>query len=158
MSGIGGLFESDEADIIFELLSYIGNFEKIWDSEEGQGYVPDIHSIYKRAQELFLLPPKKEFIRFFEKLKENIKSKRRLSLQRLYVDLLSILGLQNDSFHDEADEVMLYNLGRISQAITDYEATRTYCTYKDIKRFCWFINHYAKVHMMQVLVMTQCSH
>ena len=65
-------------------------------------------------------------------------------MQSLYADILSSLGLQNESLRDDEDEVMLYNLGRISQAITDYEATRTYCTYRDIEHFCWFIKHYAE--------------
>ncbi len=144
VNGIGGLFESEEADIIFEIFSFLGNFGKIWDSEEKKGYVPEINSIYDRVKELFVLPAKLQFIKIFESLKENIKTKRRLSLQGLYADILSILGLQNENLHEESDEVMLYNLGRISQAITDYEATRTYCTYKDIERFCWFIKHYAE--------------
>jgi DNA helicase-2/ATP-dependent DNA helicase PcrA len=144
VSGIGGLFESHEADIIFEILSYLGDFGKIWDSQRGEGYVPELASIYERANNFFLLPSRNQFAKIFEELKENIKIKRRISLQGIYADILSILGLQDESLHEETDEVMLYNLGRISQAITDYEATRTYCTYKDIERFCWFIKHYAE--------------
>jgi DNA helicase-2/ATP-dependent DNA helicase PcrA len=144
VSGIGGLFTSEEADVIFEIFSYLGDFGKIWDYETKEGYVPDLTSIYERAKDFFAIPSKTQFIEIFEKLKEDMKSKCRLSLQGLYADILSILGLQNESLHEEADEVMLYNLGRISQAITDYESTRTYCTYKDIKRFCWFIKHYAE--------------
>ncbi len=144
VNGIGGLFESEEADIIFEIFSCLGDFSKIWDYEAKEGYVPDLISIYERAKDCFAIPSKTQFIKIFEKLKEDIKSKRRLSLQVLYAGILSILGLQSESLHEDEDEVMLYNLGRISQAITDYEATRTYCTYKDIERFCWFIKHYAE--------------
>jgi DNA helicase-2/ATP-dependent DNA helicase PcrA len=144
VNGIGGLFESEEADIIFEIFSYLGDFGKIWDYEAKEGYVPDLTSIYERAKDFFAIPSKTQFINIFEKLQEDTKSKRRLSLQGLYADILSILGFQNESLHEDEDEVMLYNLGRISQAITDYEATRTYCTYRDIERFCWFIKHYAE--------------
>lgn len=144
VSGIGGLFESEEADIIFEILSYLGDFGKIWNRETREGSVPDLESIYERAKELFITPPKNHFINTFEELKEKIKSKHRLSLQGLYGELLSELGLQDESLHDNRSEIMLYNLGRISQALTDYEATRTYCTYKDIERFCWFVKHYAE--------------
>lgn len=144
VNGIGGLFESEEADIIFEIFSYLGDFNKIWDYKAKEGYVPDLVSIYDRAKDSFAVPSKAQFIKAFEALKENVKSKRRLSFQGLYSDILSILGLQNERLHEDEDEVMLYNLGRISQAITDYEATRSYCTYKDIERFCWFIKHYAE--------------
>jgi len=144
VNGIGGLFESEEADIVFEILSYLGEFKKIWDYEVNTGYVPDLFSIYERAKKLFIVPSKSQFINAFESLKEDLKSKRRMSFQGLYAKILLILGLQNESFHDNKNEVMLYNLGRISQAITDFEATRTYCTYKDIERFCWFVKHYAE--------------
>ena len=129
VSGIGGLFESEEADIIFEIFSYLGDFGKIWDSAAREGYVPELESIYERATDFFVIPPKTQFIKTFEKLKEDTKAKRRLSFQGLYADILSILGLQNEAIHTEENEIMLYNLGRISQSITDYEATRTYCTY-----------------------------
>jgi DNA helicase-2/ATP-dependent DNA helicase PcrA len=144
VSGIGGLFESEEADIIFEIFAYLGNFKKIWDYGRREGQVPDLNSIYERVKEAFIPPPKPQFIRIFETLKEDIKAKGRITLQGLYADILSILGLQNETLHADENEIMLYNIGRISQAITDYEATRTYCTYKDIERFCWFIKHYAE--------------
>jgi DNA helicase-2/ATP-dependent DNA helicase PcrA len=144
VNGIGGLFESEEADIIFEIFSYLGDFNKIWDYKAKEGYVPELTSIYDRAKDSFIIPSRSQFVKVFEALKADLKSKRRLSFQGLYADVLSILGLRNESLHEDEDEVMLYNLGRISQAITDYEATRTYCTYKDIERFCWFIKHYAE--------------
>lgn len=144
VSGIGGLFESEEADIIFEILSYLGDFGKIWNRETREGSVPDLESIYERAKDFFVIPPKIQFIKTFEKLKEDAKANRRLSFQGLYADILSILGLQNETLHDDENEIMLYNIGRISQAITDYEAIRTYCTYRDIEGFCWFIKNYAE--------------
>lgn len=144
VSGIGGLFDSQEADIIFDILSYLGGFKKNWNNEEGSGLIPDIEAIYERARNLFPVPSKEEFIREFANLKEDIKSRRRLSLQGLYTEILLILRVDNPEFHGEEKEILLYNLGKVSQAIADYEATRTYCTYKDIERLCWFIKHYAE--------------
>lgn len=86
----------------------------IWDYEAKEGYMPDLTSIYERAKELFITPPKNHFIKTFEGLKEEIKSKRRLSLQGLYAEMLSQLGLQYESLHENRNEIMLYNLGRIS--------------------------------------------
>jgi DNA helicase-2/ATP-dependent DNA helicase PcrA len=55
-----------------------------------------------------------------------------------------LLGLGHEELHDARHELQMYNLGRLSQAISDYEGARTYTTFKDIKRFCWFIRNYAE--------------
>jgi len=142
VSGIGGLFKSEEADIIFDIFSYLGNFKKHWYGSEG--HIPDTEKIYERANKHFLVINKNDFIERLSNWKDELKSQRRLSLQGLYADILLFLGVQNLKMHNDENEIILYNLGKISQAITDYEATRTYCTYKDIERFCWFIKHYAE--------------
>lgn len=144
VSGIGGLFEATEVDIVFDILSYLGDFGKIWVSDVGISIIPVPDSIYGYAKDTFLLPPKKDFISALVQLKEDYKQKGRISLQKLYADILVLLGVTNPSFHDDAHEIQMYNLGRLSQAISDYEGTRTYCTYRDIQRFCWFIRHYAE--------------
>lgn len=144
VSGIGGLFETEEIDIIFNIFSYLGNFGKIWLSLENKNKVPDEDFVYNSAQKIFSLLSKKDFIKQLKQLKIELKRKGRISLQRLYADILNMLGVSEDSFHNDKNEVIRYNLGRLSQSISDYEGTRTYCTYKDIERFCWFIVHYAE--------------
>lgn len=144
VSGIGGLFEATEVDIVFDILSYLGDFSKIWASDVGISIVPAPDSIYSYAKGTFLLPSKKAFIAALEQLKEEYKQKGRISLQDLYGNILVLLGVNTSNFHDDAREIQMYNLGRLSQAISDYEGTRTYCTYRDIQRFCWFIRHYAE--------------
>jgi len=144
VSGIGGLFEAPEVDIVFDILSYLGDFGKIWISDVGIGIPPQPDSIYDYAKDTFLLPPKKDFIAALEELKEDYKGKGRISLQGLYADTLVLLGVTSPHLHTDDHEIQMYNLGRLSQAISDYEGTRTYCTYKDIERFCWFIKHYAE--------------
>jgi DNA helicase-2/ATP-dependent DNA helicase PcrA len=144
VSGIGGLFEAPEVDIVFDILSYLGDFGKIWISDVGISIPPQPDSIYDYAKEIFLLPAKKEFIAALERLKEDYKGKGRISLQGLYADILMLLGVTNPHFHTDDHEIQMYNLGRLSQAVSDYEGTRTYCTYRDIQNFCWFIKHYAE--------------
>ncbi len=144
VSGIGGLFESPEVDIIFDISSYLGDFEKIWDTYSRTGTIPDENSIYYESNRLFLLPNKKKFVKLLNELKINIQKRNRISIQGLYGDILALLGLIKERLHGDDYEIRMYNLGRLSQAISDYEGTRTYCTYKDIKRFCWFIKHYAE--------------
>jgi len=142
VTNIGGLFEADEVDTIFNIFSYLGDFEKIWDGQSGTGFVPYENFIYTSANSTFPLSNKRTFKEQLQELKESISD--RISLQSIYGNILAILGINKDSIHDNEDEVALYNLGRLSQAISDYEGTRSYCTPRDIKRFCWFIRNYAQ--------------
>ncbi len=144
VSGIGGLFEAPEVDIVFSIFSYLSDFKKIWISDVGISITPDPDSIYDFAKRVFLLPNKVSFIKALAQIKEDYKGKARISLQELYADILMLLGVANPNFHTNDHEIQMYNLGHLSQAISDYEGTRTYCTYKDIERFCWFIRHYAE--------------
>ena len=144
VSGVGGLFEALEVDIVFDILSYLGDFGKIWVSDVGVSITPVPDSIYDYAKDTFLLPPKADFIAVLGQLKEDYKQRRRISLQDLYADILVLLGVIDPTFHTDDREIQMYNLGRLSQAISDYEGTRTYCIYRDIQRFCWFIRHYAE--------------
>ncbi|MBA7621716.1 ATP-dependent DNA helicase Rep [subsurface metagenome] len=142
VTNIGGLFEADEVDVVFNIFSYLGGFEKRWDGQSGKGFVPDSNFIYSSAQLKFSLPNKRVFKKQLKELKKSIS--KRISLQGIYGEILAILGVGRDNFHNDKNEILLYNLGRLSQAISDYEGTRTYCTPKDIKRFCWFVRNYAQ--------------
>jgi len=144
VSGVGGLFDTPEIDILFNIFSYLGDFGKIWDRETESSIIPDEGSIYDEAKLIFHLSSKKTFVKLLRQMKEDVTQKGRLSLQGLYADILILLGLAGEDMHKEENEIRLYNLGRLSQAISDYEGTRTYCTHRDIKGFCWFIKHYAE--------------
>jgi len=144
VSGIGGLFEAREVDVIFSILAYLGGFKKLWDSKAGDGESPEPADIYGQAAEIFHLPTKRQFVKNLEQLRDNLQEQRRLQLQGLYGDILMLLGVDDEEYHTEEHEIEMYNLGRLSQAISDYEGTRSYCTFKDIERFCWFIRHYAE--------------
>lgn len=144
VSGVGGLFEAPEVDILFDILSYIGDFPKIWISDVRIGVTPQPDAIYHSAREVFSLPSKRAFTSLLEKMRDTYKEKGRISLQGLYADILTLLGVPKPEFHSDDHEIQMYNLGRLSQAISDYEGTRSYCTYRDIRRLCWFIKHYAE--------------
>lgn len=105
-------------------------------------FVPDENFIYNNVSPVFILPTKRTFYKHLRLLKESLSG--RISLQGLYGEILTLLGLANIEIHDNLNEVPLYNLGRLSQAISDYEGIRTYCTTRDIKYFCWFIRNYAQ--------------
>jgi len=144
VSGIGGLFEAEEVDVIFNIFAYLGGFKKNWDFKAGTGESPEPNDIYDHAAAIFHLPTKRQFTKDFESLHDALQSQRRLNLQGLYGHILKLLHVDDDEFHTEEHEIEMYNLGRLSQAISDYEGTRSYCTFKDIERFCWFIRQYAE--------------
>jgi len=145
VSGIGGLFDTPEIDIVFSIFSFLGDFGKIRDTQKISSYiVPDEDSIYRDAKNIFPLPSKRTFKRSLCQLRDGLQGKRRISLQGLYADILVLLGLVSEEMHGDSNEVKMYNLGRFSQVISDYEGTRTYCTTKDIQGVCWFVRHYAE--------------
>ena len=52
--------------------------------------------------------------------------------------------MSDEAFHNAEDDVLLYNLGRLSQAISDYEDSREYLTFNSIRDFLWFIRLHAE--------------
>ncbi|WP_417861398.1 ATP-dependent helicase [Winogradskyella sediminis] len=135
-SGMGGLMEADEVNAILRILRYIGESVKEDDNEPNDSLY-DIHE----AIELTFTIKFTDFKKAINELISWCEKQKRLSFQELYYKLLSKLGLDEISFHDDsADDVVLYNLGRFSQTIADFESSRTYLSKNDIIRFVDFIN------------------
>jgi len=137
-AGTGGLFETQEVDTIINIFAFISECDR--DTDYNDSFLQNI---------IDNLPG--EFSISLKKLKSGIlaiqeyaKNQRRLSLQGLYANVLSLLGLYENKFHEADDDVMLYNLGRLSQAIADFENSREYLTYNSIKDFIWFIRLHAE--------------
>ncbi|HRI46807.1 MAG TPA: ATP-dependent helicase, partial [Ignavibacteriaceae bacterium] len=137
-AGTGGLFDTPEVSSIIKIFAYISQCDRnvVYDDN----FLQDIHDN---------LPD--DFSISFKKLKSGIiaiqeasKAQKRLSLQGLYVNVLSLLGISDESFHETEDDVLLFNLGRLSQAISDYEGSREYLTFNSIKDFIWFIRLHAE--------------
>jgi len=137
-AGTGGLFDTDEVSSIIKIFSFISECDKdvIYDDT----FLHEIHDN---------LP--NDFSISFNKLKNGIlaiqeatKAQKRLSLQGLYANILSLLGVSAESFHEAEDDVLLFNLGRLSQAVSDYEGSREYLTFNSIKDFIWFIRLHAE--------------
>lgn len=137
-AGTGGLFDTPEVSSIIKIFAFISECDK--DVDYDDNFLQDI---------LDNLPD--DFSITFKKLKSGIlaiqeatKAQKRLSLQGLYANVLSLLGLSEESFHEAEDDVLLFNLGRLSQAISDYEGSREYLTFNSIKDFIWFIRLHAE--------------
>jgi len=134
-SGIGGLMGVSEVRAILRTFKYIGESVRENDNDPNES-ITDIHSVINDTFEI-QFPTFKKLI---AEIIEWCKQQRRLSMQGLYYKLLSGLGLGDTSFHnDPTDDVVLYNLGCFSQAISDFESSRTYLSKNDIIRFVDFI-------------------
>jgi len=137
-AGTGGLFDTLEVSSIIKIFAFISECDR--DVDYDDNFLQDIHDD---------LPD--DFSITFKKLKSGIlaiqeatKVQKRISLQGLYFNVLSLLGLSDESFHEAEDDVLLFNLGRLSQAISDYENSREYLTFNSIKDFIWFIRLHAE--------------
>jgi len=137
-AGTGGLFDTPEVSSIIKIFAFISECDR--DVEYDDAYLQDIYDN---------LPV--DFSITFKKLKTGIlaiqeatKAQKRLSLQGLYANILSVLGISDENFHEAEDDVLLFNLGRLSQAVSDYEGSREYLTFNSIKDFIWFIRLHAE--------------
>ncbi len=137
-SGTGGLFDTAEVSCIIKTLEYISECDSSVVYNE-----QFLRSIHIGLPRIFTMPLK-QFKSGILELREWARGQRRLSLQGLYGNILSLLGLYEPAFHNSQNEVHLYNLGRLSQAISDYENSREYLTFSSIKDFIWFIRLHAE--------------
>lgn len=137
-AGTGGLFESDEVASIIGIFEYISECDH--DVEYNNEFLQNIHEDLSLTFSITF----KDFKTGILALRDFSKSQKRFSLQRLYANLLSLLGLSDNSFHEADDDVMLFNLGRLSQAISDYENSREYLTFNSISDFIWFTRIHAE--------------
>lgn len=137
-SGAGGLFDTTEVRSVMQMLEFISKCDAAVIYDE-----PWLQTLYTSVQVNFKISFK-EFSEKLSNLEIWARGQKRLSLQGLYGSILSMLGLDEEEFHKDENEVLLYNLGRLSKAITDYENSREYLTFKSIKDFIWFIRLHAE--------------
>lgn len=139
-TGTGGLFHTTEVTGIIQLLEYIGETDAktSYDDSFLQNVFTLLHPVFGGT---FL-----QLKTAVDSLKNWAKNLKRLSIQKVYHELLAALGLAGATHHDIApeDQVLLYNLGRLSQAIADFESSREYLTYRSINSFIWFIRLHAE--------------
>lgn len=134
-SGMGGLMDSPEVSGILRTLKYIGESSRDDDNDPNES-ISDIHDLVSETFDISIA----EYKKLVKDIIQWCKDQKRLSMKGLYYKLLSGLGLGDISFHnDPNDDVALYNLGRFSQTISDFEDSRTYLTKNDIVRFIDFI-------------------
>ncbi len=134
-SGMGGLMESAVIRAIMRTLRFIGETVKDDDNEPNES----INDIYDAISDTFELKSL-DFKNLVSGLIVWCEAQKRLSFQGLYYKLLAGLGLSDISFHNDTNnDVVLYNLGSFSQAISDFEGSRTYLSKNDVLRFIDFV-------------------
>jgi DNA helicase II / ATP-dependent DNA helicase PcrA len=132
-NGTGGLTQISEIQFIMSILKYISEFDTDTKNEDflkGQ--------ITNEIKLLFSSTKKVKFLNDLKEIKNSYSDKKRISLQELFVEILSLLGIANSNLH-QMNEPLLYNLGKFSQAISDFESTRDYVSFNNIKNFIWFL-------------------
>jgi DNA helicase-2/ATP-dependent DNA helicase PcrA len=137
-AGTGGLFETPEVSSVVKMFEFISECDR--DTVYDDNFLQDVHSELPSDFTLNFNQLKSGIVA----LKEATKAQKRISLQGLYANVLSLLGLSDANFHEKEDDVLLFNLGRLSQAISDYESSREYLTFNSIKDFIWFIRLHAE--------------
>lgn len=137
-SGTGGLFDTVEVSSVIRILEYISKCDS--ETEYNDVFLKSIH---EDLPEIFCIP-QKQFKAGVLNLQGWAEGQKRLSLQDLYGKILALLGLSELDLHSPANEVLLYNFGRLSQAVSDYENSREYLTFRSIKDFIWFIRLHAE--------------
>ncbi|MDQ1147033.1 DNA helicase-2/ATP-dependent DNA helicase PcrA [Bacillus sp. SORGH_AS 510] len=70
---------------------------------------------------------------------------RRIYIQEIFHEMLSILGSGNEQ--RQWGEDVLYNLGKVSSLITQYEAVHQWIKPSDIRSFCIFLGGWAAKNM-----------
>lgn len=137
-AGTGGLFDTNEVSSIIKIFEFISECDK------GTNYCEQfLDDIYGHLPGNFTISHI-NFKKGILAIKEATKNQKRLSLQGLYATILTLLGISEERFHEAEDDVLLFNLGRLSQAISDYENSREYLTFNSIKDFIWFIRLHAE--------------
>jgi len=137
-SGVGGLFDTLEIRCVLQILEYIAKIDRevSYDNDFLQGIFQNLPAPFNISE--------RHFINGINEIETWARGQRRLSLQKLYGLILEFLGLSKPEFHSDEHEVLLYNFGRFSKAITDYESSREYITFNGLKAFLWFIRLHAE--------------
>lgn len=132
-AGVGGLFNTNEVSSIIKIFEYISDCDR--DIDYDDDFIEELHNNLPSDFTISL----EQLKNGIQVIKEDAKSQKRLSLQGFYVSILNLLGLYDPGFHEVGDDVLLFNLGRLSRAISDYENSREYLTFNNIKDFIWFV-------------------
>ena len=130
----GKLFEQDEVLLVIKTIAFLANKE--FGPEE-----TDVASLKKYYTSCFGSKGGLDnFIQTIEAIKSTTSLEKRISLQKLFQQILGFMGAEQFEF----TETQYYNLGMLSQAISDFEAIYKTIRLRQIKFFLGFIVGYAQ--------------
>lgn len=130
VKGGGKLFEQDEVDLAVKSIAFLGGFDNV---------TPDLLTeLYRKCFQDWGKPEK--FIEKLEALKEELGNSSYISLQDIYQRILAYIGASEFEFK----ETQMYNLGMLSQTISDFEAINKKIKVSQIKYFLGFVKGYAE--------------
>jgi DNA helicase-2/ATP-dependent DNA helicase PcrA len=163
--GSVGIFDRDEIRGILNSLKFVLNLDT--------GEILSLKNKFNKEtfNSLFVKrrKPYDTFIRQLNSFKRMLTRKRYINLQRVYFELLSIIGIKDYEIKEE----LLFNLGKISNVIVDYESQNF--PLKNIKKnlsyFFRFIEEYAAeayeecsndekfgtINAVQIMTMHKCK-
>jgi len=134
VKGGGKLFEQDEVKLAVLSLAYLGN-SNFGDEEDTLKSIEELYNACFGKN-----GDAEGFIEKLDFLKEELEEDAFISLQELYYRVLNCMGATDFEF----TEPQYYNLGVLSQAISDFEAVYKKIRVKDIKYFLGYIKGYAQ--------------
>jgi len=145
LKGTGGLFQRPEIDFVRHIFCYLA--EKSADMDHPVITLPDIRILFDTVN--FTHVKWNEFSAKLTELKGLIKTiapsnldatRRRIFLQEFYYQLMQIMGVSQSNFSED----ILYDFGRLSKLIAEFEAIHGWINYYYFQQFVIFINGYAQ--------------
>lgn len=145
LKGTGGLFQRPEIDFICSIFCYIA--EQSRHQNQPAISLDDIEQQFNDLSFSHLnwdglsvqIDEKKNFISSIGSINPD-PSKRRIFLQELYYELMEILGVNQTNYSED----ILYDFGRLSKLIAEYEAVHGWINNFYFTQFVMFINGYAR--------------
>jgi len=145
LKGTGGLFQRPEIDFIRHVLCYFAGHSHQFNQPAVT--LADLETAFNRLNFTHVrwndvsprLAEQKLFIESINRENPN-PNHQRIFLQDFYYTLMGILGITQTNF---AEDIM-YDFGRLSKLIAEFEAVHGWINYFYFQQFVMFINGYAR--------------
>lgn len=136
IKGQAGLFERPEVELVMQILAYLS------DTPYTQNSTPTLDELVTLYDQAFpeAYDRKETFAQEIDNLRANPKITERTTLQQIYHKILGAMGLDAISL----GELAYYQLGKLSQTISDFESMNPVTKISNVKYFFGFVNGYAR--------------
>jgi len=135
--GTAGLFERDEIRFIQMVFNFFCDME-IWN--DGHSIICDLDSLQSYYLNNIDHGYWEQIEQSISALKVEMQNGQRFYPQNIYYQLLKSIGIEND-IYDEGD---LFDFGRFSELILDFETVNEWVNIIRLKSFVYYLNGYAE--------------